>query len=504
MKKIALLLTVLTLSFTKVNAQITFVKTYTIPGSVSDGFSIVEDIAGGYLFTGISTDTITYISNTFLAKCDPLGMVNWLKNYDTSFFFPSMKRFVNGDLLIAGGQSIMKLDNLGNVIWSKRISGISFIAEEGFIITSDGGVAISTYLQVQADCSLQLIRLDSSGNVLWSKETPLSSNSIGSNKIIETFDGALLTAFDEYVTNLAQQIFVIKTDANGNLLWSKSFGFTSFDHVTDVMQSADGNYIIAGSVSGNSCIFKLDTAGTSIWAKTYGQSEISFRKILEATSGNLILAGAYRDSVNDALVLSMDSMGNILIARTYAGVFGANVNDIYPTVDMGYIAVCSDGVANPGNPTFYMQLLKLIKMDSLLYTACDLQTLNFVVSNQSLSLHIGTYLIPGNISSSPVVVNQYQTQMTPTLVCKVIGVDEMGIDDLIEIFPNPTTDKLTIEINSSYIQKISICNLTGKLIKTISCNNSNLEIDVSNLSPGIYFLNGTSDQGTFRKRFVKN
>ncbi|MBK6988036.1 MAG: T9SS type A sorting domain-containing protein [Bacteroidetes bacterium] len=143
-------------------------------------------------------------------------------------------------------------------------------------------------------------------------------------------------------------------------------------------------------------------------------------------------------------------------------------------------------------------------MDSLLYTACDLQTLNFVVSNQSLSLHIGTYLIPGNISSSPVVVNQYQTQMTPTLVCKVIGVDEMGIDDLIEIFPNPTTDKLTIEINSSYIQKISICNLTGKLIKTISCNNSNLEIDVSNLSPGIYFLNGTSDQGTFRKRFVKN
>ncbi|MBK7430719.1 MAG: T9SS type A sorting domain-containing protein [Bacteroidetes bacterium] len=94
--------------------------------------------------------------------------------------------------------------------------------------------------------------------------------------------------------------------------------------------------------------------------------------------------------------------------------------------------------------------------------------------------------------------------MTPTLVCKVIGVDEMGIDDLIEIFPNPTTDKLTIEINSSYIQKISICNLTGKLIKTISCNNSNLEIDVSNLSPGIYFLNGTSDQGTFRKRFVKN
>ncbi len=162
MKKIALLLTVLTLSFTKVNAQITFVKTYTIPGSVSDGFSIVEDIAGGYLFTGISTDTITYISNTFLAKCDPLGMVNWVKNYDTSFFFPSMKRFVNGDLLLAGGQSIMKLDNSGNVIWAKRISGYKYYsAEDGFIITSDGGIAISSYIQVQADFSMKLIKYDS-------------------------------------------------------------------------------------------------------------------------------------------------------------------------------------------------------------------------------------------------------------------------------------------------------------------------------------------------------
>ncbi|MBK6988035.1 MAG: hypothetical protein IPH33_07200 [Bacteroidetes bacterium] len=52
------------------------------------------------------------------------------------------------------------------------------------------------------------------------------------------------------MTNLAQQIFVIKTDGPGNLLWSKSFGFVSFDHVTDVMQSADGNYVLAGIISG--------------------------------------------------------------------------------------------------------------------------------------------------------------------------------------------------------------------------------------------------------------
>ncbi|MBK7571908.1 MAG: T9SS type A sorting domain-containing protein [Bacteroidetes bacterium] len=504
MKKITLLLFVSALSFTKVNAQITFVKTYTTPGSVSDGFSIVEDIAGGYLFTGMSQDTITYTGTAFLAKCDSLGDIDWVKSYDTSIIYPTMKRFVNGDLLLGGGQYIMKLDNSGNVLWARHISGISSVQPDGFIITSDGGIVISSYIQVQANFSMKLIKLDSIGDLVWAMETPLSGNSIRLNNVIETVDGGLLTAFDEDITNLSQQICVIKTDGSGNLLWSKTFGSVNYDHVSDLIQSADGNYVLSGIISGSTCIFKLDTSGAIIWSKTYGQNDIGVKNILETTTGNLILAGNYVDSlIGDGLVFSTDAFGNILYARSYSGVYWAYINDLYATSDLGYIAVCADGIANPGNPSF-LQFLKLIKMDSLLYSACDFQTINFGVASQVLNTQPGSYLIPSNVSSSPITINQYPYQMTATVVCKSINVDELIIDDLIDLYPNPAANKVDIEFDSGLIRHTAIFDIAGKLWKDFYYNNSKLEIDVSTLAPGIYFLTGTSDQGTFRKRFVKN
>ncbi len=505
MNKITLLVIVLALSFTKVNAQITFVKKYKIPLALSSGISIVEDVSGGYLFNGWSNDSLSDLSYTFLAKCDQLGSVVWVKYYDTLIFNASMKRFPNGDLLLAGVSSIMKLDNTGNEIWSRRISGTGSISISGFVISSDGGVVVSAINQDQADNSIQIFKLDSAGNLIWSMGTQLSPSSIGLAKIIETLDGGYLATFEMIVGNLGFQIFIIKTDSLGNMYWSKSFGSLNSDFVIDPLQCSDGNYLFAGYTSNATSAFKLDTAGALLWSKTYGSNSVGIQKVLEKTNGNLIFAGSCSDTVyNDFLLMETDQNGDVLYANSYSSVISGYVNDIYPTNDLGFIAIGNDGLIDPSIPSSTFNTIELIKTDSLLESACNFQSVNIIYANQSLNPHLGTYLIPGSVSSSSIVVAQYPHQMTTTMVCKVIGVDEMGIDDLIEIFPNPTTDKLTIEINSSYIQKISICNLTGKLIKTISCNNSNLEIDVSNLSPGIYFLNGTSDQGTFRKRFVKN
>ncbi len=84
------------------------------------------------------------------------------------------------------------------------------------------------------------------------------------------------------------------------------------------------------------------------------------------------------------------------------------------------------------------------------------------------------------------------------------GIEDLQLNNQLSVYPNPSTNKLNIEINSGTIQKISIYDLTGKLIKTISTNTSKQELDISTLSPGLYFLDAVSDQRTFRKRFVKN
>jgi hypothetical protein len=84
------------------------------------------------------------------------------------------------------------------------------------------------------------------------------------------------------------------------------------------------------------------------------------------------------------------------------------------------------------------------------------------------------------------------------------GIEDLQLNSQLSVYPNPSTNKLNIEIHSGNIQKISIYDLAGKMIKTISCQSSKQEIDISMLSPGLYFLDAISDQRTFRKRFVKN
>jgi len=84
------------------------------------------------------------------------------------------------------------------------------------------------------------------------------------------------------------------------------------------------------------------------------------------------------------------------------------------------------------------------------------------------------------------------------------GINDLQTNNQLSVYPNPSANKLNIEISAGNIQKITIYDLTGKQIRTISCNTSKQEIDISTLSPGLYFLDAICDQLTFRKRFIKN
>ena len=122
------------------------------------------------------------------------------------------------------------------------------------------------------------------------------------------------------------------------------------------------------------------------------------------------------------------------------------------------------------------------------------------------NLLISDFLIRGNelyITGSfseinSIIVNNIAKYILGT------GINDSQINNQLSVYPNPSANKLNIEINSGIIQKTSIYNLTGKLIKSIPCNTPKQELDISTLSPGLYFLDVVSDQRTFRKRFVKN
>jgi hypothetical protein len=84
--------------------------------------------------------------------------------------------------------------------------------------------------------------------------------------------------------------------------------------------------------------------------------------------------------------------------------------------------------------------------------------------------------------------------------CEVTSVYESAL--LFEIYPNPVSDKLTIEAQAS-IDKLEIYNLIGALVYSQSDCSNKMEIAVDNLPSGIYFLRLTMGDGTQVLRFVK-
>ena len=143
--------------------------------------------------------------------------------------------------------------------------------------TSDGGYIVAGYTgSFGAGGDIFLIKTDASGNVIWAK-TYGGTGYEEAFSVQQTSDGVYIVAGYTYSFGAGcRDIFLIKTDANGNVQWAKTYGGTDYDRASSVQQTSDGGYIVAGYTEsfgvGGSDVFlvKTDANGNIQWAKTYG------------------------------------------------------------------------------------------------------------------------------------------------------------------------------------------------------------------------------------------
>ena len=147
--------------------------------------------------------------------------------------------------------------------------------------------------------------------------------------------------------------WLIKTDANGNILWTKTFGDTYIDEAYTVKQTTDGGYIIAGMSTafgwaGEGWLIKTDENGNVIWSHgfhpTEGSNEIfwdNFNDVVETSDGGFIAIGV-ANSVKNMLqgwIVKVNSNGIMEWDYTYGAEYWERLYSIQPTPDGGYIAV---------------------------------------------------------------------------------------------------------------------------------------------------------------------
>ena len=403
---------------------------------------------------------------------------------------------------------IQKLDANGNFLWAKSFGGRDYDRGTSIAVDADGNVYTTGYfidtvdfdpgpdsMKISAvglwDSFIQ--KLDANGNLLWAK-------SIGGNNESYSFLLAIDAKGNVYtsgnftdsikfdpgtgVKNLSakgdEDVFILKYNDKGNLLWAKSFGGKSNDYSQSIAFDDKGNVYTIGSFSeavdfnlgndtvrisavGASDIYiqKMDADGNFIWAKSFGgMTSDGGNSIAIDNKGNIFTTGSFRESVDfdpgigmanlsaigesDIFIQKLDENGNFLWAKS----FGGNLSDVGSSI---FIDTVGD-----------------------VFTTGSLRgTVDFDPGTDVKNLT--------SVGGEDIFVHKMKQTAT--------GVADMGNGIDISLYPNPSNGFIHIALNEAVGEAaITITDLQGKIIHSeqmSAATKSSMDIQAPN---GVYFI----------------
>lgn len=361
--------------------------TKTIKGSGDDwANSIQQTTDGGYVIVGTTHYPESVDRDVWLIKTDANGDTLWTKLFGGSDWDEgkSVQETRDGGYIIvghtrsfgAGGDDVwlIKTDSNGDSLWTRFFGGSYYDVGRSVQQTFDDGYIITGYTESSnsgTNADLWLIKTDAGGDTMWTKSFGGIYGDEG-NSVHQTTDGGYI------ITGLTNRIFfqisyqselwLIKTDANGDTLWTRSFiGSSGVDEGYSVQRTVDGGYIAVGGknipyggwylrggtnmslpvesgIDTDVWLIKTDANGDTLWTKAFGDSLINIGYGVKPTlDGEYIITGVKQQPVGtyDVLLLKTDVNGKIIWSKTFGDSLNDVGNSVQPTGDGGYVVAGS-------------------------------------------------------------------------------------------------------------------------------------------------------------------
>ncbi len=239
---------------------------------------------------------------------------------------------------------LIKTTASGNLQWNKNlgVAGYDDGAYSGQQ-TADGGYILAGWMDdINSRSQARLVKTDANGDIIWSK-TFGGASSEYFYSVRQTADGGFIVAGKEGSTRADYSTYLVKTDGNGNEQWSKTTGGTG-DGYWSVKQTSDGGYILAGSQGtfNIAILEKTDASGNQQWSKSFGITGKMdrFFSVQQTTDGGYIVAGdtqSYGSGNYDAWLVKTDTNGNEQWSKTFGGINNDCAHSVQQTADGGYI-----------------------------------------------------------------------------------------------------------------------------------------------------------------------
>jgi hypothetical protein len=344
----------------------------------------------------------------------------WSKTYGSGGAYDVIETSDGGYAVIGpsqasgGGYLLVKINSDGDLQWQKTFSNDYVAYPKSIVGTADGGYAIAGSAGYAGDnyVRIWLVKTDAEGNLQWEKTYGDDCGVSEANCLVETLDGgyAIVGDYASFTGLDGWEFLFVKTDSAGNLQWSKTYGKQDDDRANCIVRTNDGGYAIVGCTSrpGNTPLFwlvKTDTDGNMQWNKNYTNSLWNWAySAVQTSDGGFALAGIASSEIGGAgsfWLVKTDSVGNIQWNKT----FGNNadwVGSVIQTSDSGYAISGRDSNFQDSN-------FQVVKTDA----EGNLQWRHGVtgpaVGNAIIQARDGNYVIAGqyNLNDGTIITNYY-------------------------------------------------------------------------------------------------
>ena len=244
---------------------------------------------------------------------------------------------------------LLKIDADGDTAWTRTYGGGNADIAYSVAVTADSGFILGGYTDPEGSdrYDVLLIRTDLNGDVLWTRTYGGPSPDFVES-VAQTYDGGFIAAgLTESYGAGWQDVYLIRTDANGDTLWTKTYGGSETDKAWSVAQAPDGGFIVAGSTDsygvGSSDVYliRTDANGDSLWTITYGGVSFDYGEsvALSSDSGFIVsgTTGSYGAGSSDVLLICTDAHGDLVWLNAYGGTRADRGLSVAQTSDGSFI-----------------------------------------------------------------------------------------------------------------------------------------------------------------------
>jgi hypothetical protein len=424
---------------------------------------------------------------------------------------------------------VFKINSEGEILWTKCFGGSSEEQFRSGFETSDGDYIIGGYssssdYDVTINYGLYdiwIIRIDSEGELIWEKS--FGGSSLDRLSHLEpTFDGGFILCGvslsqdgDLQDNNGGFDSWVAKIDPMGNIEWQKNYGGDNSDQAYMIKQTDDGGYILLNSSSSDNgdvlvangssdiWVLKLNSVGDILWQSSIGGSgwDAGYT-IFETIDGGYLIGGLTDSndgdlnsnflSGNSGLTVKLSAEGNLNSVFVIGGSEHESLSYI-GSEDSNYLLAgatySNDGNILDNNGQSDLWVIKVNDSFEVLWSRCyggsQLDYFDHMLKLTDGYLLVGeTYSNDGDVSG-----NHGGTDVWVLKLSEDVYVKEDVAESLIEVFPTNATDQLYVKSNSLFKgYMFSIVDMTGKEVKTGIINADQIEIGISDLPSGPYLF----------------